>query len=349
MDGDAIVWCGGAFRTANGKTAHGLVRSTERYRVRAVIDPTCACDDAGAVLTGRASGIPLVATLAEALAVGPATHLVIGLAPDGGRLPPEGRAVVSAAIEAGLHVDSGLHDLLSDDPDLVRRANARGVTLRDVRRTPDRRFLHSYSGRIRDVQALKVAVLGTDSAVGKRTTCTLLVAALRNRGITAQMVGTGQTAWMQGVRHGLILDSMINDFLAGELEHATVSAWEDGRPEVICVEGQGSLLNPAYPGGYEILAACRPERVVLQHAPTRREYDGFPGFPIESLGKQIAAIETVSRARVAAITLNHEGLTDAQVPAMCEAIRRETGLPCCDPLLDGLDPVLDALRDGTAR
>jgi uncharacterized NAD-dependent epimerase/dehydratase family protein len=349
VDGDAVVWCGGAFGTANGKTAHGLVRSTARYRVRCVVDPTCAGRDAGELLGGASVGIPVVATVREAIERFSATYLVIGLAPDGGRLPPEGRAAVAEAIEAGLNVDSGLHDFLGDDPVLAARAQARGVVLRDVRRTPDRRLLHSFSGRIREVAALKVAVLGTDSAVGKRTTCTLLVAALNRRGIPAQMVGTGQTAWMQGVKHGLILDSMINDFLAGELEHATVAAWEDGHPRVICIEGQGSLLNPAYPGGYEILAACRPEKVVMQHAPTRREYDGFPGFEIEPIEKQIAVVEAVSKARVAALTLNHEGLAPDQIAAANAELTRRTGLPCCDPLVDGLDPVIDALIDGPAR
>jgi uncharacterized NAD-dependent epimerase/dehydratase family protein len=344
VDGDAIVWCGRAFQTANGKTAHGLVRFTERYRVRCVIDPDCAGRDAGEVLGGSARGIPIVATTTEAIARFPAKYFVIGLAPDGGRLPPEGRAAIYEAINAGLNVDSGLHDLLSDDPDIVSLAARAGVALRDVRATPDRRRLHGFSGRIREVGALKVAVLGTDSAVGKRTTCALLVHALRNAGITAHMVGTGQTAWMQGVKHGLVLDTMINDFLAGELEHATVSAWEDGRPQVICIEGQGSLLNPAYPGGYEILAACRPEKVVLQHAPTRREYDGFPGFPIEPIEQQIAVLHAVSKATVVAIALNHEGLSPDQIPDACAELSARTGLPCVDPLTHGLDAVVDVLR-----
>ncbi len=346
MDGDAIVWCGNAFGTANGKTAHGLVRFTERYRVRCVVDPDCAGSDAGVLLGGPPAGIPVVATVAEAVERFPATHLVIGLAPDGGRLPPEGRAAVVEALRAGLNVDSGLHDFLGDDPELVALAAERNLVLHDVRRTPERRFLHGFSGRIREVGALKVAVLGTDSAVGKRTTCTLLVAALRDRGFAAEMVGTGQTAWMQGVKHGLILDSMINDFLSGELERAMLSAWEDGNPQVICIEGQGSLLNPAYPGGYEILAACRPERVVMQHAPTRKEYDGFPGFAIEPLLQQVRLVEAVSKARVAAITLNHEGLAPDEIDAACAELSRETGLPCCDPLVHGLDAVLDALAPG---
>ena len=94
-------------------------------------------------------------------------------------------------------------------------------------------------------------------------------------GTSTELIGTGQTAWMQGVRYGIILDSLVNDFVSGEIEHAVWRAWQEVRPAVIILEGQGSLMNPAYPGGFELLAAGRPDVVVLQHAPGRRDYDGL--------------------------------------------------------------------------
>jgi uncharacterized NAD-dependent epimerase/dehydratase family protein len=353
-DGAAIVWCQGAFNTPNGKTAHGLVRRTARYRVLSVIDAAHAGRDAAEVLDGTARGIPVHATLAQAVAAAraagtPATHFVVGLAPDGGRLPPEGRADVVAAIRSGLAVDCGLHDYLNADPELAALAREHGVTLRDVRRPPPKSELHFFSGKIEQVTALKIAVLGTDSAVGKRTTAWVLVDALEAAGFPARLVGTGQTAWMQGVKHGMILDTCVNDFLAGEIEHAVWSAWNDGHPRAIVIEGQGSLMNPAYPGGYELLAAGRPACVVMQHAPTRKEYDGFPGYAMHPLEKQIAAIEMISSAKVVAVTLNHEGLAPADVPAACADITRRTGLPCCDALLHGVGPVVDALRSWLER
>src|SRR5262249_51865479 len=148
------------------------------------------------------------------------THFVIGLAPDGGRMPHAARKVVAAAVDAGLHVDSGLHDFLSDDPEIAALAAARGVKIRDVRKPPERDRLHFFSGKIAEVTSLKLAILGTDSAIGKRTTAWLLVDALNKAGWSAEMIGTGQTAWMQGARYSLILDSLINDFVSGEIEHA---------------------------------------------------------------------------------------------------------------------------------
>ena len=340
FEGNAIVYCEGAFATTNGKTAHGLVRRSKRYRILSVVDSKHAGKDAGEVLDGRPSGIPVLADLDTAHRVATEealrpTHLVIGLAPDGGRLSREARADVAKAVELGLNVDSGLHDFLSEDPELVALASEKGVVLRDIRKPPSRSELHFFEGKISQVNALKVALLGTDSAVGKRTTAWLLDDALTAAGHPCVMVGTGQTAWLQGAKFSIVLDSLISDFVAGEVEHAVWSAWNEERPEVIIVEGQGSLLNPAYPGGFEILAAARPDIIVLQHAPARSEYDGFPGYPMHPLERQIAALELISERPVVAVTLNHEGLDPDAIPGVCAELSEQTGLPVFDVLRDG--------------
>jgi len=347
-EGNAIVYCEGAFGTTNGKTAHGLIRRSERYKVICVVDSRCAGADAGQLLDGKPCGIPVHGDIPSAIAGAgesgaPATHLVVGLAPDGGRMTAHCRDDIAAAIELGLNIVSGLHDFVSEDATLVRLAQDHGVSLHDVRKIPPRELLHGFTGKIEEVKALKVAVLGTDSAVGKRTTAWTIVDGFRDAKYTAQLVGTGQTAWLQGARYSIILDCMINDFLAGEIEHAAWSAWNDERPDVIVLEGQGSLMNPAYPGGYELLAAGRPDVVVLQHAPARKEYDGFPGYPIHPIEKQIEAIQLVSGKPVVAITLNHEDLTPAALASSAAKISGLTGLPACDVLRDGVEPLIEVL------
>lgn len=348
MDGIAIVYCERAFNTPNGKTAHGLVRLTHRYRVAAVVDSRYAGRDAGEILDGKAIGITVAATIDDAiksaaLAGTPATHLVVGLAPDGGRLPPDARLDIKSALESGLNVDSGLHDFLSEDPELAEAAAIRGLVIRDIRRPPERGSLHFFNGKIETVKSLKIAVLGTDSAVGKRTTAWRIVHGFINTGVTALLVGTGQTAWMQGAKYGVIMDSLVNDFVSGEIEHAIVSAWEREHPEVIVIEGQGSLMNPAYPGGFEILAAGRPDMVVLQHAPARSEYDGFPGYPIHPLSRQIQVIEMLSGKPVVAVTVNHEDLDPEDIGSVCSAIEKVIGLPSFDVLRDGPEGLIRAL------
>ena len=343
LDGPAVVYCEGTFNTPNGKTAHGLARFTYRYEVRAIIDSRYAGQDSGEVLDGQANGIPIVNDLDEALRFDP-DYFVIGLAPDGGRLPAAGRRAVADAIAAGLNVDSGLHDFIHKDASLMAAARDHGVQVRDIRMTPDRDRLHFFTGEIEQVDCLKLAVLGTDSAIGKRTTAWLIVQGLQQAGRRAQMIGTGQTGWMQGAKYSMIMDSCINDFVSGEIEHAVVSAYRNEQPDVIVIEGQGSLMNPAYPGGFEILAAGRPDYVILQHAPTREEYDGFPGYPLHPLPEQINAIRVVSGREVLAVTLNHEGLGEGEIAAACRAVTQQTGLPCFDVLADGAGELVELIE-----
>ena len=347
-EGNAVVYCEGAFNTTQGKTAHGLVRYTQRYCLTSVVDSRYAGEDAGVVLDGVRNGITIYADVGEAVkeagvAGTPATHLVIGLAPDGGRLSREARDNVKKAIALGLHVDSGLHDFLTENSEIAELAARHAITVRDIRKPPPRDQLHFFSGKIEEVTCLKVALLGTDSAVGKRTTAWILVQALQQADYKAEMIGTGQTAWLQGAKYCIILDSLVNDFVAGEVEHAVWSAWNEEKSDVIVIEGQGSLLNPAYPGGFEILAAGRPDVVVLQHAPARKEYDGFPGYPLHPLDKQVQAIEMISSKPVVAITLNHEYIAVEDIPGVCQSITRVTRLPACDVLMDGAGEVVETL------
>jgi len=349
IEGNAIIYCQGMFNTPNGKTAHGLVRFTRRYRVLSVVDAQYAGQDARQILDGRSGGIHVAASIDDAIAMAkqsghPASHLVIGLAPDGGRLAASAREDIKTALRLGLNVDCGLHDFLSEDPEMAAIAKENGVAIRDVRKPPERSSMHFFSGNIESVNALKVAVLGTDSAVGKRTTAWLVVQGFQKLGLKAAFVGTGQTAWMQGADHCVIMDSLVNDFVSGEIEHAVWSAWEAERPAAIVIEGQGSLMNPAYPGGFEILAGGRPDVVVLQHAPARVEYDGFPGYPIQPLSHQIQAIELLSGKPVVAVCVNHENLSKEKIPYVCEAINMAIGKPVYDVLRDGSTELVACLK-----
>ncbi len=243
-----------------------------------------------------------------------------------------------------MNIDSGLHDFLSDDPEFSSLSRDHGVTIRDIRKTPSRDKLHFFTGKIEEVSCLKLAVLGTDSAIGKRTTSWIVVHGLRDAGLKAELIGTGQTAWMQGAKYSLIMDSLINDFVSGEIEHAVHEAWKNENPAAIIIEGQGSLLNPAYPGGFEILAAGRPDFVILQHAPKRIEYDGFPGYALHPLEQQIRAIEIISGKKVVAITINHENMNDEEIRKAEEMITLETGIPATDVLKNGPGKLLTVLK-----
>jgi len=241
-EGNAVVYCEGAFGTTNGKTAHGLVRRTTRYRVLSVVDSRLAGRDAGEVLDGATKGIPVVSSIDEAMAAAraagtPATHLVVGLAPDSGRLSAAARADVRHAVDAGLNVDCGLHDYLSDDPDIAALAAARGVALRDIRRPPPVDELHFFTGKIEEVTCLKVAILGTDSAVGKRTTAWVLLDALEAMGqaLSSAQPKASVESVVIGYHGELDLDSLCKEISRTSLR---ITHFDPSREHLLAARGQ---------------------------------------------------------------------------------------------------------------
>jgi len=338
----ALVLCEGHFGDPSGKTAHGLVRYSDLYTIVGVIDSKLAGRDAGDVLDGKPNGIPIVASLAEGMHARP-THLVMGVATDGGKLPAEYRPILVEALEHKLHVVSGLHEKLEQDAELQRIARAYGATIKDVRTVPPKEEQHFFSGKIDEVTCPVVAVLGTDSALGKRTTARVLVKALNERGYKAVFVGTGQTGRLQGAKYSIILDSLVNDFLTGEIEHVVWSAWHEERPDIIVVEGQGGLTHPGYPGGYEIICGARVKGVILQHAPGRATLDGFPQYPMPDPAPAITIAEALSGHPVVAITLNHEDLARDEVESWKKRYAERFHKPVTDVLLDGPGPLVEAV------
>jgi uncharacterized NAD-dependent epimerase/dehydratase family protein len=332
------------------------VRFTNRYKILGVIDSTCAGRDAGEVLDGKPRssveksfkenrGIFIYPNLAAALQANrhEIKYFVNGLAPEGGRLPESYRQIVAEAIRAGLHIDSGLHEFLSDDPEFSALAEQHGVQIRDIRKPPARENLHFFSGKIKEVDAIRIAVLGTDSAVGKRTTAWKITHALNVIGMKAEMIGTGQTAWLQGAKYGIRLDAIINDYVTGEIEHAIWQCWQEEKPQVMLLEGQGSLMHPAYPGGFELIAAGRPQAIILQTAPMRTTYDGFPDFPMAPLEKEIKALELIANRPVIALTLNHENMNDEEIETTVRQYESQFGIPCCDVLKHGPAKVVNKI------
>jgi uncharacterized NAD-dependent epimerase/dehydratase family protein len=345
MDGIAVVLAPGAFRTDGAKTAHGLVRGSERFDVVGVVDADAAGQDAGVVLDGRARGIPIFASLTEAIAGArrrPDT-CIVGVATPGGTLPPALRAFLLEALRAGLHVVNGLHQLAGDDPELAAVAARAGVRIVDVRRAKPRSELHFWTGEIASVRAPRIAVLGTDCAIGKRTTARLLVEACRAEGLKAEMIYTGQTGWMQGSRYGFVLDAVINDFVSGELEHAVVSCDRAESPDLIVIEGQSSLRNPSGPCGAELLVSAQARHVILQHAPGRACFRGRERWRLPPIDEEVALIRLYG-SEVIAVTLNGENISGGALVEAQQELASRLGLPVVRPLEEGGQALLPAVR-----
>ncbi len=333
--------------STRGKTAHGLIRFTERFDVKAVVDPVYAGEDAGDFLDGQPNGIPILATLTEALDLMPERQgtFVVGLATDGGVLPDHARIAVARAITHGLNVVSGLHVFLNEDAEFVELAERHSVSLTDVRQPPHRSDLHFYEGKIDEVKSVRVLILGTDSASGKRTTAWILRNALVEKGYSAEMIGTGQTAWMQGARFGIRLDSLVNDFVAGEIEHVVRRAWQEAAPDVVVVEGQGALLHPAYPGGLELIASVKPDVLLLQDVPARKTFDGFEDLPMPAMQRQIDALELLSGRSVTALTINAKGLTPSEADSICRTYEAQFDRPVVDVFAEGCDRLITQIEE----
>jgi len=341
--GAAIVYCEGNFGADDGKTANGLVRHSEKYEILSVIDSEKAGLDAGEVLGDEPNGIPLCGSLAEAigLAGGVPRYFIFGMAPSSGMLSPVERGVVLDAIRRGMNIVNGLHEFLNDDPEFAAASEAHGVKILDVRRPHQKKNLRMFSGRIASVTCPRIAVLGTDSAIGKRTTATILARTLNERGINAVMVGTGQTSIIQGVRHGVAIDAIPCQFGSGEMEATIVEAFEAEDPDVIIIEGQGALSHPAYVSSTYILRGGQPNGVILQHAPARTQLGDFHDLPVPTPASEINLIETFARTKVIGITINHERMSDAEITEAIERYETELGVPVTDALRRSPDRLVD--------
>ena len=330
----AIVYCEANFGAIDGKTANGLVRHSERYEILSVIDSEKAGLDSGTVLGEEPNAIPIRRDLADALAHVRAVpdYFILGIAPATGMLSTHERGLVLEAMRCGMNIVNGLHEFLNDDPEFAAASAAGGVRILDVRKPRPKKDLRIFSGRLAEVTCPRIAVLGTDCGIGKRTTATVLTRALNAHGVKTVLVGTGQTGLMQGARYGVALDAVPSQFCSGEMEAAIVEAFEGENPDVIVIEGQGALSHPAYSTSSLILRGSHPHAVLLQHAPGRTHRCDYAQMEMPTPASEINLIQTFSDTKVIGLTINHENMTSVQVDTAITRYERELGIPATDAL-----------------
>jgi uncharacterized NAD-dependent epimerase/dehydratase family protein len=324
-----------------GKTMHGVLR----YRpegVVAVLDSTRAGETHG--------GVPIVGTVDEALAFEPTVALV-GVATQGGRFPPVWRELLKTCIQGGLSLENGLHEFIEDDPELGELARQHGVRLRDLRRPPA--GLDCPTGENFEVPASIVLTVGSDCAIGKMTVSLELDRAARARGLASCFVPTGQTG-IAIAGWGIAVDAVVSDFLAGSVERLVVEGHRRGG-DLLFVEGQGSIVHPAYSGvTLGLVHGSAPHVFVLCHQAGAKVVEGYPEHPLPSLRALVTLHEDISlprrKARVACVAVNTRTLSsDDDARAAIDEAAAETGLIADDPVRFGperlLDAVLDSLRN----
>jgi uncharacterized NAD-dependent epimerase/dehydratase family protein len=337
------IFAEGLFAGHHGKTAHGVIRYGTRDVV-AVIDSTEAGRSAADVVPFCMLDVPIVATLREALDRG-ANALLVGVAPTGGKLDSAWRATLLEAIDAGLHLEAGLHTQLSEDPELRRAATRAGVALRDLRAAPPDLTVpqgpDSRPGSVRVVHSV-----GTDTVIGKKVVTLELDRVARERGLRSVYVPTGQTG-VAIAGWGIAVDHVISDYVAGAGERLVHEG--AGRGDLLFVEGQGALFHPAFSGvTLGLLHGSAPDLLVLVHKAGAAALRNYPDLPIPPLPELVAAYEGVARrvrpARVAAIALNTADLaSDEDAREAIAAAQAETSLVADDVVRFGPDRVLDAV------
>lgn len=342
MSDNAIVITGGLLDTISAKTAHGLIRGTERFTISAIIDQKHAGKDAGEVLDGKKRDIPIYATIIDFLATGKkAKYCIVGVATKGGVIPEALKSILKQALESNLSLVNGLHEYVSDNEELSALAKKNGLEIIDVRKPKKVKDLHFWSGKIKEVKCPKIAVLGTDCSMGKRTTTRFLVQAMRKAGYKAEMIYTGQTGWMQGAKYGFVFDSTLNDFISGEMEHAVVTCYHEAKPDIIFIEGQSSLRNPSGPAGAEWIVSADADGVVLQHNPPRKQYKDMEFYPayLPDPKDEIALIK-IYGAPTVALTVNTAKMKEEEARAYAKKYQAELGIPTILPLEDGVDSLV---------
>ncbi len=341
----AIVLTDGMLHDSDAKTAHGLIRGTERFEIVAIIDSLHAGKDAGEVLDGKHRNIPVLRNVEDATSsIQDIQYCIIGIATVGGILPAHFIPVLETCIRKKISLVNGLHDFLSNIPSLVALAKEYTVELIDVRKPKDRKDLHFWNAEIYSVKAPIIAVIGTDCALGKRTTCRLVKQACADAEINAQMIYTGQTGWLQGGHYGFIFDSTLNDFISGELEHAIVSCWKETNADVLLIEGQSALRNPSGPCGAEMLVSGNAKHVILVHAPKRKHYEHLPEWgTIHSVASEIELIKMYG-SKVIAVALNTEQCSLEEALQFQKEYEAELNIPVLLPLQQGVEKMIPVIQ-----
>jgi uncharacterized NAD-dependent epimerase/dehydratase family protein len=320
-----------------GKTMRGIIRYGPDPVV-AILDSRRAGEEH--------EGIPIVARVEDAAPYAP-TVAVVGVATQGGRFPPAWRALLKESIAAGLDVESGLHEFISEDPELTDLARVHGTELRDLRKPPT--GLSVPTGANLEVDATIVLTVGSDCAIGKKTVAVELDLEARNRGLDSVFVPTGQTG-IAIAGWGIAVDAVVSDFLAGAAEWLVVEGARRGG-KLLFVEGQGSLVHPLYSGvTLGLVHGSAPHAFILCHAAGTTEIEGCPGHPIPPLRDLVELHERISlparKAKVVCVAVNTAAIaSDDDARMAIGEIAEETGLPADDPVRFGARHLLDALLE----
>ena len=347
MKGSAIVYSENEFGKLDGKVANGLARQSDSYEIVGIIDSSKTGLDSGEYLDGQPNNIPIFRNTNHAIETLTKVpdYFIYGIAPLASFLSVNQREVIFHAMEQGMNIVNGLPQFLTLDKEFVQKSLQFKVSIDDVRKPPLRKDLKNFTGRINTLKTPVITVMGTDCAVGKRTTALKLVEALREDGLKAVFITTGQTGLLQGSKYGIAIDVLTSGFATGELENAIMTADQQESPDIIIVEGQGALSHPAFTSSSAIIRGSMPDAIILQHPPKRINRCDYSDIPMPSLQSEIELLEAFARSKVIAITLNHEDLSNEEEDAIILQYEKKYKLLTTDVLKHGCDKLISRIYE----
>ena len=329
-----IIYAQDSFSGESAKTGIGFIR----YGIcetAAIVDRKLAGKSASDVVNGLPK-IPIFESIESAKKNKPdADVLLVGIAPAGGKLPAEWISDIKSAINLKLNIVNGLHDFLENISEIKELANRQKVIVWDVRKYKGE--LAVANTKVLDLPMQIVLTVGTDAAVGKMTVSLELAKSARKNNYSAEFVATGQTGMMIS-GNGIPIDAIIGDFMAGAMEQQLLKVSKK-KCDFAFVEGQGSILHPAWSGvTLALYHGSLPHKLILCHR-AGNKYLRNTKVEIESLSQFIKVYESVSlplrKAKVVGIGLNTHGLTNEQAIDAIKKAEDETGLPADDVVRNG--------------
>jgi len=335
-----VILSEGYFGDLEAKTASGLIMYKPEDVV-AVLDSTQAGKTVQQIL-GFGGGIPVVATLSDSLKYSP-NALLIGIAPRGGKLPAEWKVVVKQALENGMDVISGLHDMLNEDPELSKLAGSKKARIYDLRES--KQYNKVSLGDPSLIKAKVILTVGTDCKTGKMVTSLEIAKQAKKHGWNSLFVATGQTGIVIA-GEGVPIDSVIGDFMSGAIEEFLVE--KSSSYDLLCVEGQGTIIHPGYSGvSLALIHGSLPDAMVLCHYPGREKIKNYkvkipPLSEMVKLHEEIA--QPVKPSKVIGISLNTSHLTEKEAKREIEKTEEETDLPTVDPVRFGCEELVRVIE-----
>lgn len=326
-----IIYAQDAFGFETAKTAIGFIKYGQSQTV-AIVDRRLVNKTANEIVSGLPK-IPIFGSIDEAKkSNNDADVLLLGIAPAGGRLPPDWLSDIKKAINYKLNIVNGLHEFLSNNVEITNLSKEKNVFIWDVRKTNHK--FQIANAQLLDYPLQIVLTVGTDASVGKMTVALELTKSANLIGKSAKFIATGQTGIMIS-GSGIPLDAVVADFMAGAIEEEIIKEAKKNY-EIIFVEGQGSILHPAWSGvTLALLHGSLPHKLILCHKVGSKQLRNTK-IEISSLNDFIKVYENISlpvrKAKVVGIGLNTYSLSEAQAKESIKIVESETGLPVDDPI-----------------